>query len=190
MYHSKQHVETNGKSSLLLALIMLFGALSAGIPNASALTGNETFEVINLTNNSANLSMSNLDSSDTYYWGAYIYHSNGTLFDSDTGSTSGIGGPGTINFGVSWPTPTIPDNYTVYGEVNDGSISIGNDTHYFLIGNKVVRRHLKSGQNIGVGYPRSKNSLFRELNRSVEWIFSNDAVSLNSIFQTELKKLQ
>ena len=62
--------------------------------------------------------------------------------------------------------------------------------HYILIGNKVVRKHLKSGQKIGVGYPRSKNSLFRELNRSVEWIFSNDAVGLNSIFQTELKKLQ
>jgi len=54
----------------------------------------------------------------------------------------------------------------------------------------VVRKHLKSGQKIGVGYPRSKNSLFRELNRSVEWIFSNDAIGLNSIFQTELKKLQ
>ena len=61
--------------------------------------------------------------------------------------------------------------------------------HYILLRNKVVRKHLKSGQKIGVGYPRSKNSLFRELNRSVEWIFSNDAVGLNSIFQTELKKL-
>jgi len=60
--------------------------------------------------------------------------------------------------------------------------------HYTLIGNRVVRRHLKSGQKIGVGYPRSKNSLFRELNRSVEWIFSNDAVGLNSIFQNELMK--
>ena len=62
--------------------------------------------------------------------------------------------------------------------------------HYILIWNKVVRKHLKYGQKIGVGYPRSKNSLFRELNRSVEWIFSNDAVGLNSIFQTEFKKLQ
>ena len=62
--------------------------------------------------------------------------------------------------------------------------------HYILIGNKVVRKHLKSGQKLGVGYPSSKNSLFRELNRSVEWIFSNDAVGLNNIFQTELKKLQ
>tara|TARA_B100000686_G_scaffold217410_1_gene224497 strand:- start:635 stop:1456 length:822 start_codon:yes stop_codon:yes gene_type:complete len=62
--------------------------------------------------------------------------------------------------------------------------------HYILIGNKVVRKHLKSGQNIGVGYPSSKNSLFRELNRSVEWIFSNDALALNRIYQNELKKVQ
>ena len=62
--------------------------------------------------------------------------------------------------------------------------------HYMLIGKKVIRKHLKSGQNIGVGYPSSKNSLFRELNRSVEWIFSNDAIGLNRIFQTELKKVQ
>ena len=62
--------------------------------------------------------------------------------------------------------------------------------HYILIGNKVVRKHLKSGQKIGVGYPRSKNGLFRELNRSVEWIFSNDAVGLNRICQAELKKFK
>ena len=62
--------------------------------------------------------------------------------------------------------------------------------HYLLIGGNVVRSHLKSGQKIGVGYPGSKNSLFRELNRRVEWIFSNDAVGLNRIFQTELKKVK
>tara|TARA_B100000945_G_scaffold58265_2_gene43241 strand:- start:5486 stop:6325 length:840 start_codon:yes stop_codon:yes gene_type:complete len=62
--------------------------------------------------------------------------------------------------------------------------------HYILIGNKLVRKHLNLKQKIGIGYPKSKNSLFRELNRSVEWIFSNDAVSLNRIFQTELKKVQ
>ena len=62
--------------------------------------------------------------------------------------------------------------------------------HYILIGKNVISKHHKSGQNIGVGYPVSKNSLFRELNRSVEWIFSNDALGLNRIFQTELKKMQ
>jgi len=62
--------------------------------------------------------------------------------------------------------------------------------HYFLMGNKLVRKHIDYGQSIGIGYPSSKNSLFRELNRSVEWIFSNDALGLFSICQTELKKVQ
>ena len=62
--------------------------------------------------------------------------------------------------------------------------------HYILLGNTVVRKHLNFRQKIGIGYPRSKNSLFRELNRNVEWIFSNDAVGLNNIFQSELKKVQ
>ena len=46
------------------------------------------------------------------------------------------------------------------------------------------------GKSIGVGYPRSKNNLFREINRGVEWIFCNDAVGLSSILQAELKKAQ
>lgn len=62
--------------------------------------------------------------------------------------------------------------------------------HYILLGNKVVMQHLKSGQKIGVGYPKSKNSLFRELNRGVDWIFCNDTLLLNYILQTELKKAQ
>ena len=62
--------------------------------------------------------------------------------------------------------------------------------HYLLIGNKVVKLHLKSGQKIGVGYPKSKNSLFRELNRGVDWIFCNDAVGLNYILQNELNKVK
>ena len=49
---------------------------------------------------------------------------------------------------------------------------------------------IKCGQKIGVGYPKSKNNLFREINRGVEWIFCNDAVRLSGILRTELKKLQ
>ena len=34
--------------------------------------------------------------------------------------------------------------------------------HYILLGNKMVRKHLNFRQKIGIGYPRSKNSLFRD----------------------------
>jgi len=61
--------------------------------------------------------------------------------------------------------------------------------HYLLITNKIVQKHINFGQKIGVGYPNSKNNLFREINRGVEWIFCNDAVKLNNIFQTELEKM-
>ena len=30
-------------------------------------------------------------------------------------------------------------------------------------------------------FPSSRNTLFRELNRGIEWIFSNDAVALQHI---------
>ena len=135
MYHDCIQVDENRNRSLMLVFIMVFGALSAGIPNATALTGNETVGVSNLTNNSTFISLSNLDSSDSYYWWAYIFNPNGSLYDYDYGYISGIGGGGTINYGVSWTTPTVSGNYTVVGELTDGSLnSLGNDTQYFTIG--------------------------------------------------------
>ena len=62
--------------------------------------------------------------------------------------------------------------------------------HYLLLHKKIVKQHLDCGQKIGVGYPKSKNNLFREINRGVEWIFCNDAVGVSGILQTELKKAQ
>lgn len=47
--------------------------------------------------------------------------------------------------------------------------------HYFLLDNAKLARHNKKGQKVGVGFPASKNCLFREINRGVEWIFSNNA---------------
>jgi glycerophosphoryl diester phosphodiesterase len=53
--------------------------------------------------------------------------------------------------------------------------------HYLLLSGKVMRRHAASGQCIGTGYADSKYCLFRELNRGVEWIFSNHAVKIQGI---------
>jgi len=36
-------------------------------------------------------------------------------------------------------------------------------------------------QMVGTAYIKSKNSLFRELNRGVEWVFSNNAIEIQSI---------
>ncbi len=53
--------------------------------------------------------------------------------------------------------------------------------HYLLLGASLQRRHQSAGQRIATGFPRSRNCLYRELGRGVEWIFSNDAVYLQGL---------
>ena len=53
--------------------------------------------------------------------------------------------------------------------------------HFLLLNNRLKARHELAGQRIGTGFISSKNCLFRELNRGIEWIFSNDAVRIKKI---------
>lgn len=53
--------------------------------------------------------------------------------------------------------------------------------HFLLLGGRVQRRLTGAGLRMGTGFVASRNCLFRELNRGVEWIFSNDAVRLQTI---------
>lgn len=53
--------------------------------------------------------------------------------------------------------------------------------HYLLLGKRLQRRHDAAGQQLGIGFPASANALRRELNRSIQWVFSNDAVKLQGI---------
>ncbi len=55
--------------------------------------------------------------------------------------------------------------------------------HYTLVGAAAIARHHRAGQRVGTGYPRSRNCLFRELNRGVEWIFSNHAALLQALIR-------
>lgn len=56
--------------------------------------------------------------------------------------------------------------------------------HYLLVTDRLVRRHAALGQEVGTGFADSVNSLFREVNRHVTWIFSNRAVALKSAIRT------
>jgi glycerophosphoryl diester phosphodiesterase len=47
--------------------------------------------------------------------------------------------------------------------------------HYLLVGKAMVRHHHRARQRVGTGYIASLNCLFRELNRGMDWIFSNRA---------------
>ena len=60
--------------------------------------------------------------------------------------------------------------------------------HFLFINNRMAARHKAQGQQVGVGYPRSANSLFREVNRGVEWIFSNHAVEMQGVVDECLSK--
>lgn len=56
--------------------------------------------------------------------------------------------------------------------------------HYLLLTDHLRQRHADAGQIIATGFPRSRNCLYRELNRGIEWIFSNDAVYLQRLLDT------
>ena len=55
--------------------------------------------------------------------------------------------------------------------------------HYLLISNETIQKHEQCKQKVGTGFSSSKNCFFRESNRGVEWIFSNRAVKLRTIYQ-------
>ena len=61
---------------------------------------------------------------------------------------------------------------TGYGGVNG---------HYLFISNTILKKHLKANQRVGTGFVSSANCLFREVNRGVEWIYTNHALRLLKI---------
>jgi glycerophosphoryl diester phosphodiesterase len=51
--------------------------------------------------------------------------------------------------------------------------------NYLLLTNKQRNKLKAANQVSGVGFVNSKNSLYRELNRGVQWIFTNEAVKVS-----------
>ena len=56
--------------------------------------------------------------------------------------------------------------------------------HYLFITNRIKTRHQSIGQKVGTAYANSRNCLFREINRGVDWIFSDRALEMQSIVAT------
>ena len=50
--------------------------------------------------------------------------------------------------------------------------------HYLLLGERRMALHRARDQRLGTGFAASRNCFFRELNRGVDWIFSNRAAQL------------
>jgi glycerophosphoryl diester phosphodiesterase len=57
----------------------------------------------------------------------------------------------------------------------------GYATHYILINNKEIQELHSKNVKIGIGYAASKNSLYREANRNIDWIFTNHPLKLSSL---------
>jgi len=53
--------------------------------------------------------------------------------------------------------------------------------HYLLLGAKRIRRHHARGQRVGTGFAASRYALYREINRGVDWVFTDHAAQLASI---------
>ena len=58
---------------------------------------------------------------------------------------------------------------------------------YLLINHGLVKRHHQQGQQLGTGFVTSRFCLYRELNRGVDWVFTNHALKLEAIRQKLLK---
>jgi|TARA_Y100000310_G_C20688861_1_gene820905 glycerophosphoryl diester phosphodiesterase len=62
--------------------------------------------------------------------------------------------------------------------------------YYLFLNNRMKRRHELVGQTIGTGFINSKNCLFRELNRGIQWIFSDRAVAMMKVRDEFLSALE
>jgi len=60
--------------------------------------------------------------------------------------------------------------------------------HYLLLGARRIRRHHARGQRVGTGFAASRYALYRELNRGVDWIFTDRAVRLAAIRRELLRE--
>lgn len=53
--------------------------------------------------------------------------------------------------------------------------------HFLFLTRGIIKKHQDLQQQVGTGYIGSTKCLFRELNRGVEWIFSNNAAELQEM---------
>ena len=60
--------------------------------------------------------------------------------------------------------------------------------HYLLLGERLLARHRARGQLLGTGFAASRYCFYRELNRGIDWIFTNRARRLAAIRRQLLQR--
>ena len=77
--------------------------------------------------------------------------------------------------------PVASFNFSRLSKLAIGQNYSGFAGHYVLLTKSRLKKHRELKQKLATGYVNSKNCLFREVNRNVEWIFSDNAVELQKI---------
>ena len=77
--------------------------------------------------------------------------------------------------------PVARFNFPQLSKLARGQNYSGLAGHYLLLTKSRVKKHSEVEQKLATGYVNSKNCLFREINRNVEWVFSDNAVELQKL---------
>jgi len=85
--------------------------------------------------------------------------------------------------------PVVELNIHKYSEMALQDNYAGISGQYLLISKNTIRKHALYNQKTGTGFVASRFCFYRELNRGVEWIFTNRALMLRSIQQRLLTHL-
>jgi len=89
------------------------------------------------------------------------------------------------------PACCLPVSQLSVARLSDTAVEAGYGGllgHFLLLNERLRRRHARAGQHIGTGFVTSRNCLMRELNRGVEWIFSNEAMKLQLMVDQMLRE--
>lgn len=77
--------------------------------------------------------------------------------------------------------PIARERVTAFSRLAAGGRFAGLCGHYLLMTSRVVRRHHRSGQGVGTGFSNSASALYREINRGVDWIFTDQIQAMSAV---------
>jgi glycerophosphoryl diester phosphodiesterase len=81
----------------------------------------------------------------------------------------------------------LPDRFSKWVIQNQWGGLCG---HYLMMRRTTINAHQKHGQQLGTGFANSPNTLLRELNRGINWIFSNNAARLQAFVDARSRNAQ
>jgi len=85
--------------------------------------------------------------------------------------------------------PVAEYNVHLLSEMALAESYAGISGQYLLISKNTIQKHGRRNQKTGTGFVGSRNCFYRELNRGVEWIFTNHAIELRGLQQELLNQL-